>query len=89
MPRRNSSECRFFCSGKVSAGHAPTSSTELARTSMDCPLPCDATTSPTTEIAAPVVSSDTVPYEAMPAGAITCIPLRLEPSLSSTKEKAF
>jgi hypothetical protein len=56
---------------------------------MDCPLPCDATTSPTTEIAAPVVSSDTVPYEAMPAGAITCIPLRLEPSLSSTKEKAF
>ena len=90
IERRNSSECFFFCRGYSSAGHAPTSSTDDALTSSTCPLPLEATTSPITETAAPVLSSSiTVSYDCMSPAATTCMPLRLEPSFTSTKENAF
>ena len=90
--RRNSSVCRFFCSGYASgpsAGHAPTSSSRVAASSTVWPLAGDAFTSPSTASAAPVLSAPTTSYVSSSAFATTCIPFIDEPSLRSMNEKAF
>ena len=88
--RRNSNECRFFCSGYVS-GSAPAvhDRRSAACTSVACPLAGDAFTSPSTVTLQPVreVLDFRSRSSAASPSATTCMLARQEPSLSSRKLK--
>ena len=89
MPRRNSSEWRFFCKGKDAGSAGPNTRTFLARTSHFWPLPGEATSSPVTATEAPVLASPRPSWAAVPASTMHCMLVRQEPSLISTKLKSL
>ena len=87
MVRRNSSEWRFFWSGKVSGSARPNTVISLARTSHFWPLPGDSTSSPVTATHAPVLTPSSLSHAAVPSSTIHWMLPRQEPSLSSRNEK--
>ena len=89
MVRKNSSECRFFCRGKLSGSARPYTSTCCARTSHFCPLPGEGTSSPVTRTAAPVAASPRPSWAGVPVSTMHCMLVRQEPSLISTKLKSL
>mmetsp|Transcript_39137 Transcript_39137/g.96944 ORF Transcript_39137/g.96944 Transcript_39137/m.96944 type:complete len:238 (+) Transcript_39137:165-878(+) len=91
MLRRYSSVWRFFCSGKVLASAGPTTRMDSVDTSTACLPPMDTTTVPSMMTAAPVVTCPSATSAAPSAVSVTTawMPLRLEPSLTSTKDSPF